>query len=79
MTQDQAAAARAVTVAHTEHAALHQELMARIAPCFPRRESRATCAQMLAGLLMELEDKNWPKPPDGRSSTWTTATPTTPY
>ncbi|MEV4105992.1 IS701 family transposase [Nonomuraea sp. NPDC049649] len=32
--------------------------MARIAPCFPRRESRATCAQMLAGLLMELEDKN---------------------
>ncbi|MGI5285163.1 IS701 family transposase [Nonomuraea polychroma] len=58
MNQDQAAAARAVTVAHDEHAALQQELLAQVAWCFPRRESRATCGQMLAGLLMELEDKN---------------------
>ncbi|NBE95209.1 transposase [Nonomuraea sp. KC401] len=58
MNQDQAAAARAVTVAHDDHAALQQELLARVAGCFPRRESRTTCGQMLAGLLMELEDKN---------------------
>ncbi|WP_206184504.1 transposase [Thermoactinospora rubra] len=58
MNQDQAAAARAVTVAHAEHAALQQELLARVARCFPRRESRATCGQRPAGLLMELENKN---------------------
>ena len=58
MRNDQDAAARAATVAHAEHAALRQDLLAELAGCFPRRESREACAQMLSGLLMELEDKN---------------------
>jgi SRSO17 transposase len=56
--QDQNAAALAVNVAHEEHAELRQELLTAVASCFPRRESRVTCEQMLSGLLMELEDKN---------------------
>lgn len=55
---DQDAAARAATAAHAEHAALRQDLLAELAGCFPRRESREACAQMVSGLLMELEDKN---------------------
>ena len=34
------------------------DLLGRVAGCFPRRETRRSCAQMVAGLLMELEDHN---------------------
>jgi SRSO17 transposase len=34
------------------------DLLAEVAGCFPRRETRQTCARMLDGLLMELEDRN---------------------
>ena len=40
------------------HAGLLQDLLARIAPCFARRETRLTCGDMVRGLLMELEDHN---------------------
>jgi SRSO17 transposase len=30
----------------------------RVAGCFPRRETRQSCGQMLSGLLMELDDHN---------------------
>ena len=32
--------------------------MARVAPCFARRETRLTCRDMVNGLLSELEDHN---------------------
>ena len=32
--------------------------MARIAPCFARRETRLTCRDMVNGLLSELDDHN---------------------
>ena len=32
--------------------------MARVAPCFARRETRLTCKDMVHGLLSELEDRN---------------------
>ena len=32
--------------------------MARVAPCFARRETRLTCRDMVNGLLAELEDYN---------------------
>ena len=32
--------------------------MARVAPCFARRETRLTCRDMVTGLLSELEDHN---------------------
>src|SRR5580658_7229630 len=32
--------------------------MARVAPCFARRETRLTCRDMVNGLLSELEDYN---------------------
>ena len=32
--------------------------MARVAPCFARRETRLTCRDMVHGLLSELEDHN---------------------
>jgi SRSO17 transposase len=34
------------------------DLLGRVAGCFPRRETRQSCGQMLSGLLMELEDHN---------------------
>ena len=34
------------------------DLMGRVAGCFPRRETRQCCGQMLSGLLMELDDHN---------------------
>ena len=34
------------------------DLLGRVAGCFPRRETRQSCRQMVAGLLMELEDHN---------------------
>jgi SRSO17 transposase len=34
------------------------DLLGRVAGCFPRRETRQCCGQMVSGLLMELEDHN---------------------
>jgi SRSO17 transposase len=34
------------------------DLLGRVAGCFPRRETRQCCGQMVRGLLMELEDHN---------------------
>src|SRR5689334_24111225 len=34
------------------------DLLGRVAGCFPRRETRQSCGQMLGGLLMELDDHN---------------------
>ena len=52
------AAAAAATVADEPDSALLADLLAEVAGCFPRRETRQTCAQMVNGLLMELEDQN---------------------
>jgi SRSO17 transposase len=52
------AAAAAATVADEADSALLADLLAEVAGCFPRRETRQTCAQMVGGLLMELEDQN---------------------
>jgi SRSO17 transposase len=52
------AAAAAASVDHAAHAGLLDDLMARIAPCFARRETRLTCRDMVNGLLSELEDHN---------------------
>ena len=57
MTQHQDATAAAVTVAD-ERGALLRELLAKVAGCFPRRETRQNAAGMVSGLLMELEDHN---------------------
>jgi SRSO17 transposase len=38
--------------------ALLAELLGQVAGCFPRRETRQCCSQMLSGLLMELDDHN---------------------
>ena len=57
--QNNEAAAAAVTVADDDtRAALLADLLGQVAGCFPRRETRQTCAGMLNGLLMELEDQN---------------------
>jgi hypothetical protein len=34
------------------------DLLERVAGCFPRRETRQCCGQMVRGLLMELKDHN---------------------
>jgi hypothetical protein len=51
-------AAAAATVDHDAHAGLLDDLMARVAPCFARLETRLTCRRMVNGLLSELEDYN---------------------
>jgi SRSO17 transposase len=56
--QNNQTAAAAATVDHDGHAGLLDDLMARIAPCFARRETRLTCRDMVHGLLAELEDYN---------------------
>jgi len=57
--QNNEATAAAATVADDDaRAALLADLLAQVAGCFPRRETRQTCAQMVNGLLMELEDQN---------------------
>jgi len=35
-----------------------EHLLGRVAGCFPRRETRQCCGQMVGGLLMVLEDHN---------------------
>jgi SRSO17 transposase len=54
--QDEAAAA--ATVADEAWSALLADLLGQVAGCFPRRETRQCCGQMLSGLLMELGDRN---------------------
>jgi SRSO17 transposase len=51
-------AAAAASVDHAAHAGLLDDLMARIAPCFARRETRLTCREMVNALLSELDDRN---------------------
>jgi len=51
-------AAAAASVDHAAHAGLLDDLMARVAPCFARRETRLTCRDMVNGLLSELDDHN---------------------
>jgi hypothetical protein len=52
------AAAAAASVDHAAHAGLLDDLMARVGPCFARRETRLTCHDMVNSLLSELEDYN---------------------
>jgi SRSO17 transposase len=58
VTHDQDAAVAAATVADEARSALLADLLGRVAGCFPRRETRQSCGQMVSGLLMELEDHN---------------------
>jgi len=51
---DQDAAVAAATVADDARSALLADLLGRVAGCFPRRETRQSCGQMVRGLLMEL-------------------------
>ena len=46
------------SVGHDDHQDLLDDLMAQVAPCFARRETRLTCKDMVHGLLSELEDRN---------------------
>ena len=55
---DHDAAAAVVTVADDVHSGLLEDLLGCVAGCFPRRETRQSCRQMVSGLLMELEDHN---------------------
>jgi SRSO17 transposase len=55
---NQEAAAAAATVADDARSALLADLLGRVAGCFPRRETRQCCGQMMTGLLMELDDHN---------------------
>jgi SRSO17 transposase len=57
VTQHQDATAAVATVAD-ESGALLRELLGKVAGCFPRRETRQNAAEMVSGLLMELEDYN---------------------
>ena len=45
-------------MADDARSALLADLLGRIAGCFPRRETRQSCSQMVSGLLMELDDHN---------------------
>jgi SRSO17 transposase len=58
VTNDQDAAAVAATVSKDRHRVLLEDLRARVAGCFGRRETRQSAGQMMDGLLMELEDHN---------------------
>jgi SRSO17 transposase len=58
MRHDEDEAVAAATVAGDAGSALLADLMGRVAGCFPRRETRRSCGQMVSGLLMELEDHN---------------------
>jgi SRSO17 transposase len=56
--QNNPTAAADASVDHDVHGGLLDDLMARVAPCFARRETRLTCRDMVHGLLTELEDHN---------------------
>jgi SRSO17 transposase len=51
-------AAAGATVDDERHSRLLEDLLARVAPCFARRETRLTCRDMVHGLLTELDDHN---------------------
>jgi SRSO17 transposase len=51
-------AAAGARVDDDAHADLFEDLMAQVASCFARRETRLTCKDMVHGLLSELEDRN---------------------
>jgi SRSO17 transposase len=51
-------AAAGARVDDDAHADLFEDLMAQVASCFTRRETRLTCKDMVHGLLSELEDRN---------------------
>jgi SRSO17 transposase len=55
---DQYAAVAVATVADDARSALLADLLGQVAGCFPRRETRQCCGQMVSGLLMELDDHN---------------------
>jgi len=55
---NQDAAVAAATVADDGRAALLADLLGQVAGCFPRRETRQCCGEMVNGLLMELDDHN---------------------
>jgi hypothetical protein len=56
--QNNPTTAAEATVDHDAHESLLDDLLARVAPCFARRETRLTCRDMVNGFLMELEDHN---------------------
>ena len=58
MEQNNNPTAAGASVNHDAHAGLLDDLMARVAPCFARRETRLTCRDMVHGLLAELDDYN---------------------
>ena len=58
MRHNQDAAVAAATVADDARSALLADLLGQVAGCFPRRETRQCCGQMVSGLLMELDDHN---------------------
>src|SRR6266568_178073 len=55
---NQDAAVAAATVADEARSAVLADLLGQVAGCFPRRETRQSCSQMVHGLLMELDDHN---------------------
>ena len=58
MRQVQDAAAAAATLSDDQPRVLLKDLFGQVAGCFGRRETRQAAAQMVQGLLMELEDYN---------------------
>ena len=58
MRQVQDATAAAVTLSDDQPRVLLKDLLGQVAGCFGRRETRQAAAQMVQGLLMELEDHN---------------------
>ena len=58
MRHNQDAAVAAATVADDARSALLADLLGQVGGCFPRRETRQCCGQMVSGLLMELDDHN---------------------
>jgi SRSO17 transposase len=58
VTTHQGAAAAVPTITHDLPERLRGELLERIAPCFPRRDTRSGFRDLLQGLLMELETRN---------------------
>ena len=58
MSKDNPTTAAGATVDHDAHAGLLDDLLARVASCFARRETLMTCRDMVNGFLMELEDYN---------------------
>ncbi|MBC9731447.1 IS701 family transposase [Streptomyces sp. TRM68367] len=58
MTQHQNKTTASATVDHEGHDIAFRGLLASVADCFARSETRATFARMTRGMLMELEDVN---------------------